>query len=177
MLNILTQISRWAIPVMFFGIVFVGLIKKIAVYEAFVSGAKNGFYTTARLAPNLLAMLVAIQIFRVSGALEIVIGMLRPITSLFRIPEEVLPLALMRPLSGSGSLGLMVQLFEEYGPDSLIGRLASAIMGSSETTFYVLTVYTGAVGIKRTRHCLAASLISDLVGFAAAVFIVFTVFM
>lgn len=176
MLNVLTQVSRWAIPVMFFGIVFMGLARRIAVYEAFISGAKNGFYTTARLVPNLLAMLVAIQIFRTSGALDIIIALLRPITGLFNIPEEVLPLALMRPLSGSGSLGLMVQLFADHGPDSLIGRLGSAIMGSTETTFYVLTVYTGAVGIKRTRHFLAASVLSDLIGFAAAVFIVSAIF-
>lgn len=176
MLEVLTYISRFAIPVMFFGIVLLGTSRKVAIYEAFTNGAKNGLYTTARLIPNLIAMLVAVQIFRLSGALDIVIAALSPLTRLFGIPEEVIPLALVRPLSGSGSLGIMVQLFADHGPDSLIGRLASAIMGSSETTFYVLTVYTGAVGIRNFRHSLAASLFSDIIGFIAAVFIVFALF-
>ncbi len=176
MLNVLTEVSRLAVPVMFLSIVTLGIRAGVAVYEAFVTGAKSGLYTTARLIPNLIAMLVAVQIFRLSGALELVIAALRPVTSFFAIPEEVLPLMLVRPLSGSGALGIMAQLFAEHGPDSLVGRLASAIMGTTETTFYVLTVYTGAVGIKRIRHTLVTSLLTDLVGFIAAVFITFVMF-
>lgn len=176
MLQIFTEVSRLAVPLLFLTVITQGMRRGTAVYEVFVSGAKNGLRTTARLVPNLLAMLVAIQVFRLSGALDLVLAALRPLASLFAVPEEVLPLMLVRPLSGSASLGILAQLYAEYGPDSLIGRMASAVMGTTETTFYVLTVYTGAVGIQRIRHALTASLIADLVGFAAAVFITLVVF-
>lgn len=176
MLHTLTQVSRLAVPLTFLTIISLGIRSKVAVYEAFVTGAKAGLYTAFRLVPNIIAMLVAVQIFRLSGALELVITALRPVTSLFGVPEEVLPLMLVRPLSGSGALGVMAQLFADYGPDSFVGRLASAVMGTTETTFYVLTVYTGAVGIKRIRHTLTVSLLTDLVGFIAAVFITFALF-
>ena len=176
MLNVLTQISRFAIPAIFLMVVSLGIQGRVAVYEAFVAGAKNSLFTTARILPNLVAMLVAVQIFRLSGALELVTTILRPVTSFFAIPEEIIPLVLVRPLSGSGALGVLAQLFADYGPDSLIGRMASAIMGTTETTFYVLTVYTGAVGIKQIRHTLVTSLLTDLIGFIAAIFITFAVF-
>ena len=165
-------ISVLAIPV--FMLVFLGwgYAKKIKVYEVFVEGAKEGFSVAIRIIPYLVAMLVAIGIFRASGAMDFVVWALSPITSLIGMPAEVLPLGLLRPLSGSGSMGLMTELMKTHGPDSYIGVLASTMFGSSETTFYVIAVYFGAVGIKNTRHALPAGLIADLFGMLGALFIV-----
>ena len=164
-------ISALAIPI--FIVVFLGwgVIKKVKVYEVFVEGAKDGFNTAVRIIPFLVAMLFAIGIFRVSGAMDVVVLILSPITSLIGMPAEVLPLGLLRPLSGSGSMGLMTELMKTNGVDSFIGVLASTMYGSSETTFYILAVYFGSVGIKNTRHALPAGLIADFFGMIGAVFI------
>jgi spore maturation protein B len=164
-------ISALAIPI--FIVVFLGwgLIKKVKVYEVFVEGAKDGFNTAVRIIPFLVAMLFAIGIFRVSGAMDVVVLILSPITNLIGMPAEVLPLGLLRPLSGSGSMGLMTELMKTNGVDSFIGVLASTMYGSSETTFYILAVYFGSVGIKNTRHALPAGLIADFFGMIGAVFI------
>ncbi len=164
-------ISALAIPI--FIVVFLGwgVIKKVKVYEVFVEGAKDGFNTAVRIIPFLVAMLFAIGIFRVSGAMDVVVLILSPITNLIGMPAEVLPLGLLRPLSGSGSMGLMTELMKTNGVDSFIGVLASTMYGSSETTFYILAVYFGSVGIKNTRHALPAGLIADFFGMLGAVFI------
>jgi len=146
------------------------------VYEVFVEGAKEGFTTAIRIIPYLVAMLVAIGIFRASGALDLVTSLVAPVTSALGMPPETLPMALMRPLSGSGSLGIMTELMKVHGPDSLIGVMASTMYGSSETTFYVLAVYFGAVGIKNTRHALPVGIIADIAGMLAAVWIVNVLF-
>jgi spore maturation protein B len=124
-----------------------------------------------KIIPYLAAMLVAIGVFRAGGAMEILAGIVSPVTSLLGMPAEALPLALMRPLSGSGSLGIMSELFTAHGPDSAIGRLASIMVGSGETTFYVLAVYFGAIGIVRTRHAVPAGIIADVAGLIAAVWV------
>jgi spore maturation protein B len=165
-------LSRWAIPILLLGITTLGLSRRVSIYESFVEGAKEGWQTAVRVLPYLVGMLVAIQIFQQSGALDQIINFLSPITNWLGFPREVLPLALMRPISGSGSLGILSQTLATFGADSLIGRLAATLMGSSETTLYVLTVYAGSVGLKRTRHTLAASLLSDLAGALAALYIV-----
>ncbi len=168
----ISVISLVAIPLVLLVFLGWGLVKKVKVYEVFVEGAKDGFNTAIRIIPYLVAMLAAIGIFRASGALELLIAVLTPVTSLIGMPPETLPMALMRPLSGSGSLGIMTELMNVHGPDSLIGIMASTMYGSSETTFYVLAVYFGAVGVKNTRHAVPTGLIADLAGMLAAVWIV-----
>lgn len=164
-------VSSWLIPLLIAAIPLAAVAKKVRVYEEFVEGAKGGFEVALRIIPYLVAILVAIGMFRASGALEIIAGWLSPATDFIGLPAEVLPVALMRPLSGSGSLGLVTELITVHGPDSFIGRLASTLYGSTETTFYVLAVYFGAVGIRRTRHAIAAGLLADAAGVLAAVWI------
>jgi spore maturation protein B len=161
-----------AIPLLFIVFLGWGFVRKVKVYEVFVEGAKEGFTTAVRIIPYLVAMLAAIGIFRASGALELLTAALAPVTALVGMPPETLPMAFMRPLSGSGSLGVMTELMKVHGPDSLIGVMASTMYGSSETTFYVLAVYFGAVGIKNTRHAVPVGLIADAAGMLAAVWVV-----
>lgn len=168
---IIETISNWAIPVLLVGIPLYAFFKKVKVYESFIEGAKEGFNVAVRIIPYLVAILAAIFMFRASGAMDIFVRLLSPITDLIGMPAEVLPAAIMRPLSGSGTLGIITELIQTHGPDSFIGRLASTIYGSTETTFYVLAVYFGAVNIKKTRHAVPAGLIADAVGILAAVFI------
>lgn len=176
MLKIITIVSDWSIPLIILLIPAYGIIRKIPVYEAFVEGAKEGFTTAIRIIPYLVAMLVAVKVFQYSGAMQYLINLVSPLSRLFGIPDEVLPLVFVRPLSGSGSLGILANILTEYGPDSFIGRLASTIQGSTETTFYVLTVYLGAIGIRKVRHSLISSLAADIVGLLVSVIIVNLVF-
>ncbi|HOB40728.1 MAG: nucleoside recognition domain-containing protein [Limnochordia bacterium] len=162
-------LSRWAIPLLLLGITAWGLSRGVPIYERFVEGAKEGWQTALRVLPYLVGMLVAIQVFQHSGALDQLIRVLTPFTSRLGFPPEALPMALIRPISGSGSLALLSQIFATYGADSFIGRLAATMMGSTETSLYVLTVYAGSVGLKRTRHTLATALLAD----AAAVILSF----
>ena len=165
------ELSRYIIPLMLVMIPFYGLVfRKVKVYESFVEGAKDGFDIAVRIIPYLVAILVAIGMFRASGALEILLTTMAPFLTYIGFPPENLPLALMRPLSGSGSLGLLTDLINEHGPDSLISKIGATMFGSTETTFYVLAVYFGSVGIRKTRHALAAGLFADLVGVLSAVF-------
>ncbi|AOY75046.1 spore maturation protein [Clostridium formicaceticum] len=171
-ITIIDSISKFAIPFILLTIPAYGFFKKVKVYEAFTDGAKEGFYTAVRIIPYLVAMLVAIGIFRASGAMDLLVNTVSPITSLIGMPGEVLTMAIMRPLSGGGAQGIMSELITTHGADSLIGRMVSVIHGSTETTFYVLAVYFGAVAIKKTRHALPAGLIADVVGIIAAVIVV-----
>ena len=173
---IMKGFSNYAIPFLLLVIPILGFAKKVKVYEAFVEGAKDGFTVAIKIIPFLVAILVAIGMFRASGAMEYFVYLLSPITNLIGMPAETLPVALMRPLSGSGTLGIVTELMNEHGPDSFIGRLSSTMFGSTETTFYVLAVYFGAVGIKKSRHAVAAGLIGDVVGLLMAVFICRIVF-
>ncbi len=170
--SVINVISIFAIPLLLLVFLGWGFFKKVKVYEVFVEGAKEGFNTSVRIIPYLVAMLVAIAIFRASGAMELVTTILSPLASFIGMPAETLPLAILRPLSGSGSLGLMTELMKVHGPDSFIGVLASTMYGSSETTFYVLAVYFGAVNIKNTRHALPVGIIADVAGMLAAVWVV-----
>nr|WP_307776224.1 spore maturation protein [uncultured Cetobacterium sp.] len=174
---IMEKISLYAIPMIILGIVsYAYFIKKVKVYEVFCEGAKEGFTTAIRIIPFLVAMLVAIGIFRSSGAIDLLLRFLDPVLSLIGMPGEVLPMAIMRPLSGGGSSGIMNELFITYGPDSMIGRMASVMMGSTETTFYVLAVYFGAVSIRKTRHAVVAGLLADVAGILSAVWICHVMF-
>lgn len=170
--SISNEISKYIIPFLIAGIPLYALsIKKIKVYEVFIEGAKNGFTIAIRIIPYLVAILVAIGMFRASGALEILLNTISPILNLIGFPPENFPLAIMRPLSGSGSLALLTDLIENHGTDSIISKIGSTMFGSTETTFYVLAVYFGSVGIQKSRHALLAGLIADLVGILSAVYI------
>ncbi|MEA1960056.1 MAG: spore maturation protein [Bacillota bacterium] len=171
LLSILTTVSKWAIPFLLLVIPLYGYIKKVPVYEAFVEGAEEGFITAVKIIPFLVGMLVAISVFRASGAMDYLVKGMSPLMSRLGAPPEVLPLAVMRPLSGSGSLGLATELMRIYGPDSLIGRLSSVMQGTTDTTFFVLTVYFGAVGIKKYRYAIVTGLTADVTGLLASIYI------
>jgi len=172
-LKIIIQIiSTLAIPIIIITFVLYGAVKKVKIYEAFVDGAKEGFNVALRIIPYLVAMLVAIGIFRAGGAMDFLMVILSPITNLIGFPAEAMPMALMRPLSGSGSLGIMSEVMSVHGPDSFIGILVSTIMGSTETTFYVLALYFGSVSIKKTRHAVTVGILADIAGILGALFIV-----
>ena len=164
--------AKYIIPLLLASIPCYGLVvKKVKVYEVFVEGAKEGFNIALRIIPFLVAILVAIGMFRASGALDVLIGILASALNFIGFPPENLLLALMRPLSGSGSFGLLADLVKQYGPDSLFAKIGATMFGSTETTFYVLAVYFGSVGVKKVRHALLAGLIADLVGIFSAVYI------
>ena len=163
--------AKYIIPLLLVGIPFYAItVKKVRVYEVFVEGAKDGFTIAVRIIPYLVAILVAVGMFRASGALDLLLNLLAPVLNFVGFPPENLPLALMRPLSGSGSLGLLTDLVNEYGADSMYAKIGATMFGSSETTFYVLAVYFGSVGITRSRHALAVGLTADAMGAIAAVF-------
>ena len=174
--NIINGISALAIPLVVVAIPVYAYFKGVKVYEVFVEGAKEGFDIGVRIIPFLVAILAVIGIFRASGAMELLVDLLGPVLNRVGMPAETITMALMRPLSGSGALGVMTELVNTHGPDSFIGRLSSTMMGSTETTFYVLAVYFGSVGIKRDRHAVPAALLADLTGIIAAVFICNLVF-
>jgi spore maturation protein SpmB len=164
-------LSYWLLPALMAAILLYGLSKGVKVYEALVSGAREGFDVAKRIIPYLVAILVAVAMFRASGALGLLIGAISPLTQAIGMPAEALPMALMRPLSGSGAYGILAETMRANGPDSLVGYMVSTFQGSTETTFYVIAVYFGAVQVKRVRHTLATCLIADLVGIIAAVWI------
>jgi spore maturation protein B len=165
------SISQWAIPVLLLLILGIGFKKKVKIYEVFIQGAMEGIKTTVRLTPYILAIFVAIGIFRSSGALDFVVYIFKPFLTFFHIPPDLLTLGLLKPLSGSASLGTTAELLNKYGPDSTTGITASIIQGSSETTFYVMSLYLGAVAIKNGRHILLMGLIAEFSAILLAVVI------
>ena len=165
----LEAISLWAIPVLLVAIPLAGLIRQVKVYDVFIEGAKEGFDVGVKIIPFLVGILVAIGMFRGSGAMELLTAALRPLAAATGFPAELVPLAILRSLTGSGSLAYTTDLDKTYGPDSLIARTAATMYGSTETTFYVLAVYFGAVGVRRTRHAVPAALVADVVAAIAAV--------
>ncbi|MFP5247762.1 MAG: spore maturation protein [Thermoanaerobaculia bacterium] len=167
--TILEQISLWAIPVLIVAIPAIAIVRKVKVYDVFVDGAKEGFDVAVKIIPFLVGMLVAIGMFRASGAMELLTSGLQPIMTATGFPAELLPLAILRTLTGSGSLAFTTDLITTHGPDSLIGRMAATMYGSSETTFYVIAVYFGAVSVRKTRHAVPAALIGDVVAAIATV--------
>jgi spore maturation protein SpmA len=167
----LKALSPIAVPLVltFFPLYAFG--RGVPIYSEFIEGAKEGFQTALRIIPYLVAMLVAIPVFRESGALNFLQLLLGPIFGVLQIPNEMLPMVLMRPLSGSGSLAVLSDMIKQFGPDSLLTYTAATIYGSAETTFYVIAVYFGSVGITRIRHAIFAGLLADLAGAVAAVFV------
>jgi spore maturation protein SpmA len=161
--------SAWIIPSLIFGMLLVGVVRKVPVYETFVVGAKEGFQLAITIIPYLVAILSAVGMLRASGGMATLVRIVGPVTSALGMPAEVVPLALLRPLSGSGAFALTAELVETHGPDSFIGQLASTMNGSTETTFYVLAVYFGSVGINRYRHAMWAGVTADVAGVIASV--------
>jgi spore maturation protein SpmB len=167
------QIAPWVIPGIMVGLLAFGMARRVAVYEVFVEGATDGFQVALRIIPYLVAILVAVGMFRSSGALDLLLTPLGKLTGPLGLPPEALSMALLRPLSGSGAYGVVASIIENpaYGPDSYVGYLVSTLQGSTETTFYVIAVYFGAIQVRRIRHTLAAGLSADLAGIIAAVVI------
>jgi len=172
MYEVVAELSRWAIPVVLLVVPLIAAMRRVKVYETFVDGAEAGFATAIKTIPYLVAMLVAIGIFRASGAMDLLVKTLSPALNIIGLPTEVLPHAIMRPLSGGAALGIASDIIKTYGPDSFLGRLVSTMQGSCDTTFYVLTLYFGSVGVKKYRYSVVLGLISDLTTLVASVIIV-----
>jgi spore maturation protein B len=172
----LDAVSTWTIPLLLAGIPLLALARRVKLYPAFLDGARQGFETAVRVIPPLVAVFVLLAMLRASGAMEAAAAALAPVTSALGIPPSVLPVALVRPLSGGAAQGVLADLLRTEGPDSFAGRLASVLAGSTETTFYVIAVYMGAAGVTRQRHALLAGLLADLAGVIAAVVVCRVVF-
>lgn len=166
-------ISMFCVPAIILVIILSGFLAKIKIYDAFMDGAKEGLVTAFKIFPALVGLIVSVGMLRASGTLEIITNILKPLTSKIQMPSEVVPLALMRPLSGSGAIAVITDIFETHGPDSFIGRCASVMMGSTETTFYTIAVYYGSVGVNKVRHTIKSALIADFTGMIFA--IIFTI--
>ncbi len=171
-----TAISLYALPVIILVILGTGLFRNVRVFDAFAEGASEGLKTVIRILPSLVGILTAVGVFRASGALDFLIYLLKPAASLLGVPAETMPLALLRPVSGSASLALVSDILRQYGPDSYVGRVASTMMGSTETIFYTLAVYYGSTGIKNIRYTLLAALIADGVSVVASAWVCALVF-
>ena len=165
-------LSFWMLPALVAVFILYGWVRQVRVYESLVEGAKEGFQVALRIIPFLVAILVVIGMFRASGGLALIIGLIAPATQILGMPAEALPMALLRPLSGSGALAVASETMNTHGPDSLVGYMVSTYQGSTETTFYTLAVYFGAIGVKNTRHTVPACLLADITGILAATFII-----
>ncbi len=153
-------------------IVLFGLVRRVPVFDTFIAGAKEGFSTLYNIAPTILGLIFAVGLLRSSGAIDVIGTALSPVAGAVGFPTEVVPMAMLRPVSGSGSTALLVSVFEDYGPDSFAGRVASVLAGSSETTFFATTMYFGSIGIKKIRHTLAAAIAADLTAMILSAFLV-----
>ena len=169
---ILNITSTWMLPALVATLVLYGWVRGVRVYDSMVEGAKQGFQVAIRIIPYLVVILVVVGMFRASGGIDLLVELLSPLTSIIGLPAEALPMALLRPLTGSGAFGILAETMTAHGADSLIGYMASTFQGSTETTFYTLAVYYGAVGIRETRHTVPACLLADIAGILGAVFIV-----
>lgn len=168
----LNYLSRSIIPIIFLLIITYGMIEGRKVYEWFVDGAKEGLNVCLRIFPALLAMIIGVQIFKTSNLLDILNNIIAPIGNLIGLPKEIIPLTIIKPLSGSGAIGVFTDIIKSFGPDTKVGLIASVIMGTTETIFYTITVYFGAVKVKKIRHTLWAAIFADLTAIIMAVFMV-----
>lgn len=167
----LEKISLYILPLMILTIITVGMLKKVPIYEEFVTGAKDGFKVAINIIPYLVAIIVAISMFKASGAIEIIANLAGNILSKFQIPTDVVPIMLTRSLSGSATLGLFSDIVNTHGVESYTTKLAAIMVGSSETTFYVLAVYFGSIGIKKYRYALLTGIIADIIGIVLAILV------
>ena len=167
----INYLSAAAIPTVILIIISYGIIEKKKVFDIFVKGAKDGIEIVIKMFPTLLGLFIAIGALRSSGILDLIIGFISPVLNFLKIPSEIMPLAMLRPISGSASMAVATDIMQRYGVDSIIGLIASTIMGSTETTLYTIAIYTSAVGVKKIRFVLVAALIADLVGMISSVII------
>jgi spore maturation protein B len=174
--NLLNIISLWALPILLLTILTIGLIKKVPIYEEFTDGAKDGFRVAVNIIPYLVAIIVGISMLRASGAIDMIATAFAPVLEFCHIPVDTLPLMIVRSLSGSGAFGIFSDIANHLGPDSYTTKLAAVMVGSSETTFYVLAVYFGAIKISKIRYALIIGLLADLIGIIAAVSVCHFVF-
>ena len=169
MSELMNLISLWALPVVIVLILTMGLCRKVPLYEVFTDGAKDGFKVAVNIIPYLVAIIVAISMLRASGLIEMAGAALSPVLTYFHIPVDTLPIMIVRSLSGSAALGVFSDIAHNLGPDAYATKLAAVMLGSSETTFYVLAVYFGAVGISKLRYAMIVGLLADIIGIVAAV--------
>lgn len=165
-------VGTFAVPLLIVGFPLYGLYRRVPVYEVFVTGAREGFDVAVRIIPYLVAILFAVNMFRASGAMDLLQESLRTPLGWLGIPPEILPMAIVRPLTGGGSIGVLGDMIKQYGQESIFTKIGATIFGSSETTFYVIAVYFGAVNIRKTRHALPAGLIADFAATILAVYVV-----
>lgn len=167
----IAKLSSFVIPIIILIILAYGIKKGINVYATFIDGAKESFEMIFNIFPSILAMILGINIFINSGLINVIFNILKPIFDILKVPLEIIPMALMRPLSGSSSLAFLNNIFSSFGPDSLIGKICSIIQGSTDTTFYIVSLYFGSVGIKKTRYALWVGLFADLIGIVSSIII------
>lgn len=168
-MKIINYLSNIAIPITILFIVIYGTAEKNKVYDSFIDGAKSGMKIVVNIFPTLLGLFLAIKVLRESGIIDAIIQVLMPILNFLKIPSEIIPLAMLRPISGSASTAVATDIMKKSGVDSIIGLMAATIMGATETTIYTIALYTSAVGIKKTRFVLIAALLADLAGIITAV--------
>lgn len=161
----MNKFSDYILPVLVVLITVHGALKGVKVFDEFLNGAKEGFKTILNITPSLIALLLCVNMLRASGGLDVICSLISPVASFLGIPEEITPLAILSPISGSGALGMYENILKSFGPDSYTGRCASVIMGSTETTFYAITLYYGSINIKKTRHTLPSALCADFTSF------------
>ena len=171
MTNVINYISSAAIPVVIIVIIGYGLKEKVKVFDTFLEGAKEGIEIVFKMFPTLIGIFLAVGALRSSGIIDLIINLITPLTNLLEIPSQIMPLALLRPISGSASMAVAVDIMQNYGVDTLTGIITSTIMGSTETTFYTIAIYTSSVGIKKTRGILFAALAADIAGMLASTII------
>lgn len=170
-MNFINYFSAAAVPLVILLIICYGLKEKNKVYDTFLEGAKEGMQVVVNIFPTLVGIFIAVGALRASGIIDLIINMIKPVITMLRIPAEIMPLAMLRPISGSASMAVATDILSKYGTDSTIGLIASTIMGSTETTFYTIALYTSAVGIKKIRYVLVAALIADVIGMLSSVVI------
>ena len=168
----ISYLSKSIIPIIFLLIITYGMIKGRKVYEWFIEGAKEGLNVCIRIFPCILAIIIAVEIFKKANLMSLVTNVLSPFTNLIGLPKELIPLVIIKPLSGSGAIGVFTDIIKSFGPDTKIGLIASVIMGTTETIFYTITVYFGAVKVKKTRHTLWAALLADLTAIIMSILVV-----
>jgi len=174
--SIIDVISVFVLPLLIVGFVAYGVWRKVPVFEEFVAGAKGGFDVAVKIIPFLIGILFAIGMFRASGAMDFLISGVRPALALIAVPAEVLPMMIMRPLTGAGSVAIVLDMIQQFGEDSIYVKMVATMFGSTETTFYVIAVYFGAINVRKTRHAIAAGLIADVTALLIAVWVVLWLF-
>ena len=175
--EMLGESFSWFIPGLIFIVFLYGHIKGVRIFEVFVEGAQEGFLMAVKLIPYLIGIYVAVGIFRESGAVDVLVKLLSPILKVIKAPTDALFLSIVRSLSGPAALSMTMEIFDIHGPDSFIGRLASTMLGSSDTTFYIIAVYFGSVGIRKTRYAILLGMLADFASFVASVYIVRKIFL